>query len=313
MTHYDTLGLSETASQDEIKKAYRSLASKNHPDKGGDNVKFQEIQEAYSILSDNKKRQMYDNDGNTIHNFFNNFNTFDFFNEGFNTNKKMSDSHHQINVSLDDIYNKITKKLKISKNILCKCMINCYQCNGNGVIVKQIQLGPFTQTHRLPCHTCNGNCKIKKESLKCEVCNDSGEYIESQIFEITLNPDIKKVILKGWGEQPKKDNDIPGDFIIIVNIEKHKFFEIKNTFDLKYNVNLTLKESLIGKLITIPFFDDHFIVDTKGFGIINPNKEYTIFEKGLNKNGNLHIRFIIEYPDIILKENDIVLLNSIDF
>ena len=60
MTHYDTLGLSETASQDEIKKAYRSLASKNHPDKGGDTARFQEIQAAYAAIETEDKRAQYD-------------------------------------------------------------------------------------------------------------------------------------------------------------------------------------------------------------------------------------------------------------
>ena len=61
-THYETLGVGETASQDEIKKAYRSLASKHHPDKGGDTAKFQEIQAAYAVLEDENKRAQYDHE-----------------------------------------------------------------------------------------------------------------------------------------------------------------------------------------------------------------------------------------------------------
>ena len=59
--HYQTLGVSKTANQDEIKRAYRSLASKHHPDKGGDTAKFQEIQTAYATLSDLEKKEQYDN------------------------------------------------------------------------------------------------------------------------------------------------------------------------------------------------------------------------------------------------------------
>lgn len=60
MTHYDTLGISESASPDEIKKAYRKLANQHHPDKGGDTIKFQQIQSAYDVLSDNNRRAQYD-------------------------------------------------------------------------------------------------------------------------------------------------------------------------------------------------------------------------------------------------------------
>jgi DnaJ-class molecular chaperone len=61
MDHYNTLGVAKNASPDEIKKAYRKLASQHHPDKGGDKAKFQEIQVAYDTLSDTNKRQQYDN------------------------------------------------------------------------------------------------------------------------------------------------------------------------------------------------------------------------------------------------------------
>jgi DnaJ-class molecular chaperone len=66
-THYETLGISETATQEEIKKAYRSLASKHHPDKGGDTAKFQEIQAAYAVLEDENKRAQYDHERRNPH------------------------------------------------------------------------------------------------------------------------------------------------------------------------------------------------------------------------------------------------------
>ena len=69
MDHYKTLGVAKTASPDEIKKAYRKLASQNHPDKGGDTAKFQEIQTAYDTLSDPQKRQQYDNPQPQFHGF----------------------------------------------------------------------------------------------------------------------------------------------------------------------------------------------------------------------------------------------------
>lgn len=80
MDYYNVLGVGRTASQDEIKKAYRKLASKHHPDKGGDTQKFQEIQAAYDVLSDDQRRQQYDNPAQPQFNFNFGHGHFDFDN-----------------------------------------------------------------------------------------------------------------------------------------------------------------------------------------------------------------------------------------
>jgi DnaJ-class molecular chaperone len=107
MSHYDTLGVNKDATQDEIKKAYRKLASKHHPDKGGDTVKFQEIQTAYDVLSDEAKRQMYDSgqNGGHQHNWNSqNLNQHDlneiFKNFGFGFDPFMHHGHNRRNKDL---------------------------------------------------------------------------------------------------------------------------------------------------------------------------------------------------------------------
>ena len=120
MSHYDTLGVAESATADEIKRAYRKLASQHHPDKGGDTAMFQKVEEAYRILSDPQKRQEYDNPAPQFHNFSGapggfsfNMNGFDFgdiFGQMFNQQRQQPHQPRQqvyrtsIGISLEQSY-----------------------------------------------------------------------------------------------------------------------------------------------------------------------------------------------------------------
>ncbi|XWS35623.1 hypothetical protein CRYUN_Cryun20dG0013000 [Craigia yunnanensis] len=113
--YYEVLGVSKSASQDELKKAYRKAAIKNHPDKGGDPEKFKELAQAYEVLSDPEKREIFES----------------FFGGGAfggggssrgRRQKRGEDVVHSLKVSLEDLYNGTTKKLSLSRNALCgKC------------------------------------------------------------------------------------------------------------------------------------------------------------------------------------------------
>lgn len=127
MDHYAVLGVNKNATPDEIKKAYRKLASQHHPDKGGDTAKFQQIQEAYAVLSDPNKRSEYDNPRPQWSQFTNNPNGFNFsmggmdindmFSTIFNQSQRMH-THRQtfrtsVNLSLLDAYNGSSQMLKL--------------------------------------------------------------------------------------------------------------------------------------------------------------------------------------------------------
>uniref|UniRef100_A0A0V0HLX7 Putative ovule protein n=2 Tax=Solanum chacoense TaxID=4108 RepID=A0A0V0HLX7_SOLCH len=141
--YYEVLGVSKSASQDELKKAYRKAAIRNHPDKGGDPEKFKELAQAYEVLSDPEKRDIYDQygedalkegmgsggGGGGVHNHFDIFESF--FSGSFggggsrfraSRQKRGEDVVHTLRVSLEDLYNGTTKKLSLSRSILCpKC------------------------------------------------------------------------------------------------------------------------------------------------------------------------------------------------
>ena len=126
---------------------------------------------------------------------------------------------------------------------------------------------------------------------------------------------VYKFMYEGWGEQAERDNEKSGDLIIIIHTEPHSMFERKG-LDLHYKTSITLKESIIGKKITIPYFQDIFDINTKELGIINPSKEYIIFQKGLENNignkGSMYVKFDIQYPtNKILNDNEILKIKNI--
>jgi len=321
MDYYKILEIEKDTSEEDIKKAYRKLALRYHPDKeSGNTEKFQEIQKAYETLSDPEKKRIYDLGGNIDDN-----NIFDMFNNPFNngffkqgqghmnthTTKKMSDFNYVMNITLRDIYFGITKKLKIKRvfNICTQCNIKCNRCNGNGKIEQRIPMGPFQHIVQTNCHICNCNGYILKNECKCD-------KVEERIIEIVINRgDIDRIIkYNGWGEQIKSYNDKPGDFIVHIKILPDENFKRQN-LDLIYNCKLTLKESLIGTKLKIPLFDGDFNFDIKGMGIINPKIEYKVFNKGLidknNDTGHLLLHFEIVYPERTFKESESEILNEV--
>lgn len=321
--YYSILGVSKDASDGDIKKKYRQLAREYHPDKGGDKEKFQQIQEAYETLSDEQKRRAYDNpqSQNNIH--INGGFPFEFnFNSFFHpqakpqqASQKKNDHIYTCKITLEDVYFGITKKIKVQRNKICTtCRLDCSQCNGAGQLTQHIQMGPFTQIINQLCQNCNGSGIKNKDG--CTICKSKGSIPEEKIFEVKIDKCVetgKQYLFKGWGEQAIKSNEISGNLLVNIVVEEHKHFK-RNGLNISYRLDLNLKDSILGKMITIPHFDGPLSITTRGFGIINPNKEYILFERGLvneNKRGNLHIIFIINYPENIqFSDEDIKLLED---
>lgn len=318
--YYNILGVSKEASSDDIKNAYRRLARTNHPDKGGDKDKFQKIQEAYETLSDTNKKNAYDNKDNMDDPFsFGGFN-HPFFKHHMHQEQqsvKKNDHLYNYKISLQEVFTGATKKFRVQRNRICKdCITSCSGCNGKGIVTQHVQLGPFTQIIKNTCNQCSGSGKSNNKGKVCSTCNSTGNVQEEKVFEIQITPGIKnkeRFVFEDWGEQPIRDNELPGSFIVIINIEDHEYFTRSN-MDLLCNVNLTFKETMIGKDIVIPHFSGDININTLGFGIINPNREYMIHNKGLvdkdGKCGNLRIKFIIAYPERAFNNYEVEILND---
>jgi DnaJ family protein A protein 2 len=315
--YYSILGVSKGASDDEIKTSYRRLARQHHPDKGGDKDFFQKVQEAYETLSDKTKRQQYDNPINTNTNIDNMF-PFGFEHPFFKHHRKQdqivkkSDHKYSCRITLQEVYTGTIKKLKINRKRVCKsCMSNCKTCGGNGVSTQHIQMGPFTQVVHQTCSKCGGTGKSNDNTINCSSCDSSGTINEENVFEINIKRGVtedEKFVFQEWGEQAVKDNEISGNFVVNIIIEDDKNFKRYN-MDLLYTIDLTFRESVVGKVVTIPHFGGDIVLDTRGFGLINPNKEYIIYNKGLldenEKSGNLRLKYQIIYPEKTFDDFDI--------
>jgi DnaJ-class molecular chaperone len=308
--YYNVLGVGKNATEDEIKKEFRRLAREFHPDKGGDKEKFQEIQEAYEVLSDTDRRKEYDSpnvhDNFTGHFPFSGFPFGNFFNTGPSGPQKLANRQYNFKISLRDAYFGITKKFRVKRDVKCGCNVTCNHCGGEGIVTHRLQNGPFVQMNTQKCNKCSGRGITRDSGRICKECSSTGNKSEERLVELDLNRGVengKKFVIDGWGDQSSRKNEISGDLVIEVIVDNDSVFT-RSGLDLLYITTITLRESIVGKKIIIPHFDGDYKLDLRGFGIVNPNKQYTIFNKGMisvkddtGKGGNLHLRFNIQYPD----------------
>lgn len=321
---YEILNVPRNASDEDIKKAYRKLALKHHPDKtkDGSRAAFQKIQEAYETLSDPQKRQDYDNPPMQGMPF--GFEQFfggqqQFHHQQQRGPSKLGNHIHTCKVSMKDAYFGVKKKFKIQRSKVCgACMESCGECNGVGQITRRINMGILSQVISQQCGRCQGRGTYKKVLHVCGECKGQGKINEDTQVEINVPRGAdtgKHFVFEGWGEQPKNLVDVPGDLVVVLKVEDHPSFARQGK-DLVFTVNVTLSETILGKVVDVPHFEGTFPLDTAGFGVINPNKYYTAFNKGMHVDdsvGHLHFKFVIEYPTKTLtKEQRELIRNAFD-
>lgn len=322
--YYDLLGVNKDASDDDIKKAFRKLAIKYHPDKNKDvdaTEKFKQINEAYSILSDKEKRQMYDKYGkkgfDPLSEFnaqdpFSMFNNFDniFSNFGMNFNKFNNQNNRtdtiriQYNVPLSLIYTGGKQKLTYKRDKICddckgkggETVIKCNYCNGKGVRLLQRQMGPSIIAQQIQCDKCNGLGETVKNA--CKKCMGNKTVLQDETIDIDIRKGHTKdmpILYKGYANE--YPNKITGDLIIIISDEpNNKFKRVDN--NLIYNMDIKLVDALTGIKKEITHLDGKKIY-IEYENIIKPNTKKIIKGQGMqtsNGVGDMIIQFNVKFP-----------------
>jgi len=320
---YELLGVEKDADDATIKKAYRKLALKNHPDKGGDPEKFKEITMAYEILSDPEKRAKYDKYGlEGLSDESMGGPGEDIFSMFFGGGKrrpagprKGEDSLYPLKVTLNDLYNGNTFKHDITRDKICEACdgkggkdgaeINCTSCRGQGMIIEIRQFGPgMIQQVQRPCSACRGQGKSIDPNKRCRTCSGEKVVKETKTLEVHVNKGMKhnqKIVIRG--EADEAPGTVPGDVIFVIDQEEHQLFKRKEN-DLIIEKHLNLVEALCGTTFLIPHLDGRIIrVDVHSGEVVKPDDVKVIQDEGMPLvsnpfvKGRLFILFKIDFPE----------------
>ena len=284
--YYQTLGLQKNSSDAEIKKAYRKLAMKYHPDRNPDDktaeMKFKEAKEAYEVLSDNQKRAAYDQFGhagvNNQAGMGGGFNTGDAFNDIFgdmfgdifgnargqrrqSSAQRGADLRYELDLDLEQAVFGETIKINIPSLIGCDTCAGsgakkgtqatrCLRCEGRGSV--RVQQGFFTLQQTCP--ECRGAGQTIKDP--CIDCSGSGRVQKERTISIKIPPGVDqddRIRLSSEGEAGMKGGP-PGDLYVDVNIRSHPIFKREGS-NLFCEVPISFTKAALGGTVEVPTID----------------------------------------------------------
>ena len=342
--YYTILELNNDASIDDIKKSYKKLAIKWHPDKNPDNrefaeEKFKEITEAYSILSDEEKKQKYDQFGicdGEAPNFEGGFPDiaemfegagFPFGNMfgnmfGERTQQKQKPIQEvKIGLTFNELFRGCDKKIEIDINCMCiectgtgsidKIKPKCDKCKGKGAFMVIRPIGPgMVQQQAIPCDKCQQTGYCINPSKICGKCSGKGVYRDKLVKEINIRKNFDyqtKMCMRGMGSFDTETENKADIFIKfkIIN-EPDGVYEIVNNYDILLKYKISINDALTGNDIFIDLFDNgkyYFKNDSviqDGETRYAKNLGLPYNENNVDGRGKLIFKFEYEYPTTVL-------------
>ncbi len=328
--YYEVLGVAKSASEDEVKKSYRKLAMKYHPDRNsGDpkaEEKFKEASEAYEVLADTDKRAMYDRMGHSA--FENNgggqgggfagggFEDIfggvfgDIFGGGRQGGgraraQKGADLRYVLELTLEEAVRGTSKTIKFTALAACgSCdgkgtknasdIVTCGTCKGQGQV--QMRQGFFAVNQ--PCHVCRGAGKQIKNP--CKDCGGSGKTNKSRSLEVTIPAGVDsgaRIRLSGEGEAGGP-GATAGDLYVEIAVKSHAVFQ-RDGADLYMEVPVGFADAALGKDIEIPTLDGKVslkVPEGTQTGKVLRLRGKGVKNYGAQQTGDLLCRIIVETP-----------------
>ena len=284
--YYDRLGVSKDASQDEIKRAYRKMSKKYHPDinkEPGAEEKYKEVQEAYETLSDDQKRAAYDQYGPDGANGFGGqggFGGFDggagfggfedifssFFGGGATRNpnapRQGDDLQYRVNLSFEEAIFGAEKEVHYNREATCKTCsgsgakpgtspVTCGRCHGRGVINVDTQTPLGMMRRQVTCDVCHGTGQEIKEP--CQTCHGTGHEKQSHKVSVKIPAGVEtgqQIRLAGQGEAGFNGGPY-GDLFVIINVNPSDKFT-RDGSTIYYTLNISFVQAALGDTVEVP-------------------------------------------------------------